>query len=196
MKTCEKLHSYPKELKCCPECKKASNKAWYETNKEQEKAYMKAYHAANLEHHKANHKAYYNSHKEQCRTRAKAGKEANKEQVKANHKAYYNSHKEQVKANMKVYKKANPAKMNAHSAKRRAAKRQAIPRWLTEEHEKQIQHFYDVCAWLNGWKMEKFEVDHIVPLQGEEVCGLHVPWNLQLLPASLNRSKGNKHKCQ
>lgn len=53
------------------------------------------------------------------------------------------------------------------------------------EYVKEVRAFYKNCP-------EGCEVDHIVPLQGKEVCGLHVPWNLQYLPRFENRSKGNK----
>lgn len=70
----------------------------------------------------------------------------------------------------------------ARTAKRRARKLQATPAWANLEVIKEI---YLNCP-------EGHHVDHIVPLQGKNVCGLHVEYNLQYLPASENMSKGNK----
>lgn len=97
-----------------------------------------------------------------------------------------------AKANSK-WKKENPGKWNAIAANYRAAKLQATPSWLTTQHLEEIEEFYILAqelAWLNNGEI--FDVDHIVPLQGKNLSGLHVPWNLQLLPKSINRSKKNK----
>ena len=77
-------------------------------------------------------------------------------------------------------------------AKRRARKINATLK-LSSEQLQQIQDFYWLAKDLASVTGETYHVDHIVPLQGKNVCGLHVPWNLQVLPADINLSKGNKH---
>jgi len=59
------------------------------------------------------------------------------------------------------------------------------PMWnYTEEQSKEMRDWYEN-------RPDGYEVDHIVPLKGEGVCGLHVPWNLQYLPMKENRRKKN-----
>jgi hypothetical protein len=83
-----------------------------------------------------------------------------------------------------AWSKNNPEKANALKSKRRAMKLQAIPKWFDKE---KVDLVY---AKAKEWNME---VDHVIPLQGKNVCGLHVWENLQLLDKSLNSSKGNKY---
>lgn len=78
-------------------------------------------------------------------------------------------------------------------AKRKAARLQATPSWLTEKQLNDITNIYRVCSNVSKATGKVHHVDHIVPLQGENVCGLHVPWNLAILPASMNLAKSNKH---
>jgi len=92
------------------------------------------------------------------------------------------------------YRKNNAGKINAATAKRRAAKLLATPKWLTAEQLKEIEQFYILAKELETLNNVKYHVDHIVPLQGLNVSGLHVPWNLQVIKAHDNISKGNKLK--
>jgi len=86
----------------------------------------------------------------------------------------------------------HPEKKNADTAKRRAAKLQRTPLWLTQKHHIQIEQFYQEAVEISKMVGEFYHVDHIVPLQGKTVSGLHVPWNLQIIPAKENISKGNR----
>lgn len=80
----------------------------------------------------------------------------------------------------------NKDKKRCWDASRKAALINAQPSWLSDKQKADILHFYTE-AWQLG-----LEVDHIVPLRNKNVCGLHVPWNLQLLDRSANASKNNK----
>lgn len=63
--------------------------------------------------------------------------------------------------------------------------------WVWDIFDPEIKLIYEECRALSRGK-GLFHVDHIVPLQHPRVCGLHVPWNLQILTASDNCSKSNK----
>lgn len=87
----------------------------------------------------------------------------------------------------KKYYEENKAKVFSLCAQRRKRLSNATPKWLTLEQKRQIKMFY--AATPVG-----YHVDHIVPIKGKNVCGLHVPWNLQYLPAAENLRKGVKHE--
>lgn len=95
-------------------------------------------------------------------------------------------------AQMSKYKKNNSGKMNALSAKRHSAKLQRTPKWLTSLHYSQIEMFYDAAQRLTTEFGIPMDVDHIVPLQGKNVSGLHVPWNLQVITEQENANKYNR----
>ena len=68
---------------------------------------------------------------------------------------------------------------------------QRTPKWLTEDDHWMIEQTYKFAALRTKMFGFAWHVDHIVPLQGKLVSGLHVPWNLQVIPAAENISKNN-----
>ena len=67
----------------------------------------------------------------------------------------------------------------------------ATPLWLTEDNLRDIKKIYKKRDYLNNTLNIKHHVDHIVPLVSEYVCGLHVPWNLEVIEANENLRKSN-----
>ena len=88
----------------------------------------------------------------------------------------------------KRYYRANKGKCHAKSALYRARKLHATPDWLTASMKAEMENIYRLAKELSC----PVDVDHIIPLQGKNVCGLHVPGNLQLLSPTTNRQKSNK----
>ena len=123
------------------------------------------------------------------RDRAKLNKQkrawgaANPERISAHRKRWRSANPEKAHQAFKDWAAANRAKINATNAKRRAAKRSAIPVWA--DHEK-IANIYRN-------RPEGHDVDHIVPLISDIVCGLHCEANLQYLPSKENVSKHNRY---
>lgn len=114
------------------------------------------------------------------------------EKHRADRRNYDNKNRDKKSKWSLKYIKNNPGKVNAQTAKRRTIKLQATPQWLTKEQYNEIKQFYIDAKDLQWLSEERLEVDHIVPLVSDIVCGLHVPWNLQILPKSQNVKKGNK----
>lgn len=111
----------------------------------------------------------------------------------ASNRKSYNLNKEKYVSKHKEWKLNNASLVASYRAKRRASSLNATPSWLTQEHHKQIADMYWLARDLEAISGQQYHVDHIVPLQGSNVCGLHVPWNLQVLPSDINIAKHNKH---
>lgn len=94
----------------------------------------------------------------------------------------------------KRWVKRNSGKVNARTARRYASKTQATPKWVSENPDMLwlISEVYDLARLRTEKTGNKWEVDHIVPLRGSNVCGLHTPFNLQVVLQSENRKKSNR----
>ena len=154
-------------------------------------------------HNYETYKSYYEENKDRIKARAKEYYLKNKKARLAYIKKYAKENEVSIKEYKKQYRKENKAIIkawfinnreikNSHTAKRRAQHLLASPNWLTKQHLDEILVFFQEAKRLSDANKIIYHVDHIIPLQGEEVCGLHVPWNLQVLEAIHNIKKSNK----
>jgi hypothetical protein len=99
---------------------------------------------------------------------------------------------------MRVWRKENQHHVKAYKAadrhKRRALMANAIPSWFGELDELVMAEAVDVRNARFRLTGFKWEIDHIVPIQCKEACGLHCWSNIQVIPGLLNTSKGNRLK--
>ncbi len=159
---------------------RAANLRWYKKNRAdilakasakstERSEYHREYRARNRETQRVCHRAYYHSNRDKLQNQAAARGEP-----------------AAMRERVKKWRADNPGKHCEQSARREAAKINATPSWLTKVQIKEMRALY-AEALLHG-----LHVDHIVPLRGRTVRGLHVPWNLQLLTPDENNRKSNR----
>lgn len=135
----------------------------------------------------------------------KAGYQRNREKILAAQKEYAARKSDQIRARKAEYTRANRESLSAthrrwrngpgrHKAaavqnERRHRHRRQTPPWVDRNA---CRVFYEIASRASRCTGIPFEVDHVIPLAGKAVSGLHVPWNLAVIPAYQNRKKGNR----
>ena len=104
-------------------------------------------------------------------------------------KNYLKNH-EKNKAARRRYAKNNLPRFAEIKKRYLSRKKAATPAWLSDGDKIEIRWAYAIAREITKTTGTRHEVDHIVPLGGLFVCGLHVPWNLQVIPSLLNKKKG------
>lgn len=157
---------------CELERDRENHRAWVERNREKERARKKAW--------KLNNPDKVRAQQAQRRFR-------NKDRIREIDKKSRLKHIERKRASVRKWAENNRIQKNALNSARHKRTRRATPAWLTKEQRLEIRSIYETAA-LFG-----LTVDHDIPLAGCgkcNACGLHVPWNLQLLSGSRNVTKG------
>lgn len=186
------------------------------------RAYLKIWRAENLESKRAADRAYAATHAEKAKVRAAEWSKANPDRKKETGAAYRREKSETIRAAARErraknrieinaakvadrkarpdfykemgrrYRQKNKGAVLADRAFRKARKRNATPGWLTADDKRTMRFTYELAVIASETLGEPFHVDHITPLAGELVCGLHVPRNLRVIRAIDNLTKGNR----
>lgn len=195
----------------CLICRDLKNREYHSDNREKIVSRQKEYRELNSEKMRENRKKYYVENRDAELSRSKKYVSENRDRMLAKKKEYRENNKEKIREYNSEYKSHyycanrekllqigrqyridNKHKVNAWSKKHKVAKLQRTPRWLTPEDHKHIEWLYAFAAHLTELKGVPYHVDHIIPLQGKNVSGLHVPSNLRVIPGVENVRKSNK----
>lgn len=185
------------------ERRKATYKKYREKNIDKIRAKEKQDRIDHPEKYKDKQQTYLLNNSEQVKQNRKNWTEQNRDKVREQNRLNTQIHKDSINERKRIsrldpdykekerqYRLANRDKSAARTAKRRARKLLATPKWLTKDDWTLIDSFYVESSRLTRETGIRYAVDHIHPLQGKFVCGLHVPWNLQVLTDDENTRKG------
>ena len=190
-KPCPKGHIAERFTKYgqCVACAALSGAVWYENNKERAAAKNADWMRNNRPAKRIINSRWRAAHKEQAKAATAAHYAAHPERYAQQRIRFAAAHPEKRKGYNAAWKRAHPAKVSADTRRRQAGKLKATPKWANTFF---IEEAYDLAARRTKATGFKWNVDHIVPLRSKLVCGLHVEFNLQVIPAIHNIIKGNR----
>jgi len=116
----------------------------------------------------------------------------NIQHVYAQQKEWRDANKERVKEYTKKSRQKHKDRVNATNARYRAERLQRTPAWLLENDFNEMQQMYTMAKRRSEVEGIQYHVDHIIPLKGKNVSGLHVPSNLQIITWRENITKNNR----
>ena len=174
----------------CKECIKARVKKRFYAEHEKCKAAHRRYHAAKITANPNWYAEQYAAKREYMLSHSKKQYRANAAERIAKQKLWTEANPDRTKAYKHLWKKANPGSVHEASVRRRRVQSRQTPAWSDRAR---VKAYYDVCAFFNSVNgYPKYHVDHIIPLKGTLVSGLHVHSNLRVIPARENERKNNK----
>jgi len=140
----------------------------------------------------AYHKAYREAHAEKIAAQKAQWKLENSAHVAAKDKAYAEANPGKRTIARKKWVASNPGKNNAAKALNKQKRVKRIPTWLSDDDKWIVEQAYELAAARSKMFGFKWHVDHVIPLNGKRVSGLHVPTNLRVVPWLDNLKKNNK----
>lgn len=158
----------------------------------------------NKDEHNRNQRSFYQKNKSAIRDRVKQDRAENPckyklynqnfrarnpDRVRELQKRHYWRNRDAMLGKSKNWRKSNPSANAEKSMRYEAAKRMAVPSWANMDDIKRV---YEVCRMISEKTGVPHQVDHVLPIQSDLVCGFHVYENLAIIPAYMNAKKSNK----